>query len=434
LQNTLGHLDGLDAQPPILVANEGHRFLVAEQLRQVGAPHSGILLEPLGRNTAPAVAAAALHALTLGEDPILLVMPSDHLIGDAEAFYQAVGHAVALASQGLLVTFGVVPTSPETGYGYIRRGSALGADGYRVERFVEKPELDLARQYVADGSYYWNSGMFVFRASVYLKELGQFNAAMLTACEEALRNASADMDFVRLAKEAFSACPSDSIDYAVMEKTAVAAVVPLAAGWSDIGSFSSIWESSSQDDSGNAVRGDVLLEGSNNCHVDATSRLVAVLGLERVVVVETPDAVLVASMDSVQSVKNVVAALRRQSREEADVHRRVYRPWGFYESVCSGTRYQIKRICVNPGASLSLQMHYHRAEHWVVVNGTAEVTCEDKIILVTENQSTFIPLGHKHRLHNPGKTALEMIEVQSGGYLGEDDIVRFEDIYGRSGK
>lgn len=431
LQNTILRVHGLQSAEPILVSNENHRFVVAEQLRAVDVKHDGIILEPVGRNTAPAIAVAALHARRHGHDPILLVLPADHTIKNVAAFQEAIQKAVALANQGALVTFGIVPTQAEIGYGYIRRGQAL-EQGYKVAAFVEKPALAVAQQYVASGDYYWNSGMFVFKASRFLEELAALEPEMFKACEDALSQSTQDLDFVRLNKEAFLACPDNSVDYAVMEKTQHAAVVPLDAAWNDIGSFAALWEDSTHDAAGNSVQGDVILEGSRNCYVNAQQRLVAVVGADDLVVVETADAVLVAPRHAVQDVKKIVNTLKKQKRSESNSHRRVYRPWGYYESIDQGQRYQVKRIGVNPAASLSLQMHYHRAEHWIVVNGTAEVTCEDKVYLVTENQSTYIPLGHKHRLRNVGKTMLEMIEVQSGSYLGEDDIVRFEDVYGRA--
>ena len=431
LQNTILRVHGLQSAEPILVSNENHRFVVAEQLRAVDVKHDGIILEPVGRNTAPAIAVAALHARRHGHDSILLVLPADHTIKNITAFQEAIQKAVALANQGSLVTFGIVPTQAEIGYGYIRRGQAL-EQGYKVAAFVEKPALDVAEQYVASGDYYWNSGMFVFKASRFLEELAALEPEMFKACEEALSQSAQDLDFVRLNKEIFSACPDNSVDYAVMEKTQHAAVVPLDAAWNDIGSFAALWEDSAHDAEGNSVQGDVILESSRNCYVNAQQRLVAVVGADDLVVVETADAVLVAPRHAVQDVKKIVNTLKKQKRSESNSHRRVYRPWGYYESIDQGQRYQVKRIGVNPAASLSLQMHYHRAEHWIVVNGTAEVTCDDKVYLVSENQSTYIPLGHKHRLRNVGKTMLEMIEVQSGSYLGEDDIVRFEDKYGRS--
>lgn len=432
LQNTVQRLKPLTAAPALFICNENHRFLVAEQLRQISEEAHRILLEPAGRNTAPAVALAALQVQQQNGDGILLVLPSDHVIAKGDAFVTAVQQAVTQAQSGKLVTFGIVPTQPETGYGYIRRGAAINGDVSAVAQFVEKPALETAKAYVASGEYLWNSGMFVFRASDYLKELEQHRPDILAACRAAMAVQNKDHDFIRIDAAAFKACPEDSIDYAVMEKTANAAVVSLDAGWSDIGSFAALWEESEKDAQGNATKGDVMLEGASNCYVNAEGRLVAVIGAEDLVVVETADAVLVARRDAVQDVKKIVASLKKQGREETNTHRRVYRPWGYYEGIDNGERYQVKRIGVNPGASLSLQMHYHRAEHWIVVNGTAEVTCEDKTFLVTENQSTYIPLGHKHRLKNPGKIPLEMIEVQSGTYLGEDDIVRFEDTYGRA--
>ena len=432
LQNTILRLDGLGISAPFLVCNEKHRFLIAEQLREVDFSHSHVLLEPVGRNTAPAVAVAALQAMGGGVDPILLVLPADHVIHDVSAFHLAVSKAVALAVTGMLVTFGIVPTAPETGYGYILRGEALGEGGYRVGRFVEKPSHEQAELYLANGDYFWNSGMFVFRASRYISELERYAPEMLAACREAVSEARHDLSFLRLDPDAFRRSPDDSIDYAIMEKTLHAAVVPLSAGWSDIGSFDALSECSPQDHAGNTALGDVILEGSSNCYVNASGRLVALIGVENLVVVETPDAILVVARDAVQDVKKIVGTLKAQGRDELLTHRRVYRPWGYYEGIDKGRRYQVKRIGVNPAASLSLQMHYHRAEHWIVVSGTAEVTYDDKTFLLSENESTYIALGQKHRLRNPGKTMLEMIEVQSGSYLGEDDIVRFKDTYGRS--
>lgn len=432
LQNTLLRLSGLDCSNPILVSNESHRFLVAEQLRQINYEKAEILLEPVGRNSAPAVAVAALRAVASGADPVLLVLPSDHVIENEFAFHQAVTRAVGFALQGDLVTFGVMPTAPETGYGYIRRGAEIGVGAFKVSNFFEKPLRPQAEQYLASGDYYWNSGMFVFKASSYLREMALYEPEILEACQQAVKEAITDIDFVRLGESAFSECKSKSIDYAVMERTARAVIVPLDSGWSDIGSFSSLWEKKEHDEDGNVICGDVIVEESRNSYINASERLVAVLGLDSVVVVETADAVLVGNRHSMQDVKKIVDVLKGKGREESHTHRRVYRPWGYYESMDRGDRFQVKRIGVNPGASLSLQMHYHRAEHWVVVSGTAEVTCEGRVYLVAENESTFIPLGHKHRLHNPGNFLLEIIEIQSGHYLGEDDIVRFDDIYGRA--
>lgn len=437
LQATIERLAGLpDLAAPIVVANEEHRFMVAEQLRQLGASASAIVLEPVGRNTAPAIAVAALQAMAGGEDPLLLVLPSDHVIADPAGFRAAVQEARrGAAEEGSLVTFGVVPTGPETGYGYIKAFAPEGAPaegGVRaVERFVEKPDLATAQGYVASGDYFWNSGMFLFRASRYLAELEAQAPAILAGARAALAGAKRDVDFLRLDREAFEACPSDSIDYAVMEKTRAAAVLPINVGWNDVGSWSALWEIADQDPDGNAHHGDVLALGCRNTLAWGGRRLVSLLGLEDVIVVDTDDALLVAARERVQEVKDIVARLKAEGRPQASIHRKVYRPWGSYDGIDSGERFQVKRIVVKPGAALSLQMHHHRAEHWIVVKGTARITCEDKVFMLSENQSTYIPLGSKHRLENPGKVPVELIEVQSGSYLGEDDIVRFEDAYGR---
>ncbi|MDN3554764.1 mannose-1-phosphate guanylyltransferase/mannose-6-phosphate isomerase [Halomonas maura] len=431
LQETLGRLAGLEHRAPLLICNEEHRFLVAEQLRQQGVANARILLEPVGRNTAPAIALAALQAVASEPDALLLVLAADHLITDVAAFHASVAWARALAEQGQLVTFGVVPTHAETGYGYIQRGEARGGMGFRVERFVEKPDATTAADYLATGDYYWNSGMFLFRASRYLEELERFQPSMVSACRASLEGAAADLDFIRLDAEAFQACPADSIDYAVMERTEHACVVSLEAGWSDIGSWSAIWEVSERDAQGNACQGDVLLHDSHDLLVHADHRLVATVGVEHLVVVETKDAVLVASKDRVQQVKQIVERLEAEGRSEHASHREVYRPWGVYDSIDQGKRYQVKHITVKPGAKLSVQMHHHRAEHWVVVSGTARVTNGQESYLVSENESTYIPIGQVHALENPGRIPLELIEVQSGSYLGEDDIVRFRDQYGR---
>jgi len=429
LQATWLRVADVAAHPPIVVANESHRFVAAEQLQQAGTAPSAILLEPIGRNTAPAIAAAALEARRNGDDPLLLVLPSDHLINNITRFHQAIAQAAAIAEQGKLVTFGIQPTAPETGYGYIK---AVAGDGPRaIERFVEKPDLATAETYVASGEYYWNSGMFLFRASRYLEELERLQPQILAACRTAWEKARRDTDFIRLDADAFKASPSDSIDYAVMEKTGDAAVVPLDAGWSDVGSWTALRDVSEQDADGNAHRGDVIAIDCRNTFAYG-DRLIAMVGLEDVIVVETNDAVLVGKSDRMQEVKDVVAQLKADGRSEATWHRKVYRPWGAYDSIDHGERFQVKRITVKPGGTLSLQMHHHRAEHWIVVSGTAEVTRGDEVLLLTENQSTYIPLGVTHRLRNPGKLPLELIEVQSGSYLGEDDIVRFEDTYGRA--
>lgn len=429
LQATWRRVAPLASGAPIVVAGEAHRFMVAEQLREAGCDAATILLEPLARNTAPAIAAAALEAVRDGADPLLLVLPSDHVIADAEAFRAAVRAASQAAESGALVTFGIVPTGPETGYGYIK---ASAGEGVRtVERFVEKPDAATAAAYVASGDYAWNSGMFLFRASAYLAELERHQPAMLAACREALARARRDVDFVRLDATAFAASPSDSIDYAVMEKTAHAAVLAIDAGWNDVGSWAALWQVAEQDGQGNAHHGDVVAEDCRDTLAWGDGRLLALLGLRDVVVVDTADAVLVAHKDRVQDVKGIVAELKHRARPETGLHRKVYRPWGHYDSVDVGERFQVKRITVKPGAALSLQMHHHRAEHWIVVSGTAKVTRGEEVILLGENQSTYIPLGVKHRLENPGVVPLELVEVQSGSYLGEDDIVRFEDVYGR---
>ena len=429
LQATWRRVAPIAGRAPLVVANEEHRFVAAEQLQQVGAKPQAILLEPVGRNTAPAIAVAALEATRGGDDAILLVLPSDHVIDDEAAFQRAVQLALPAAAAGRLVTFGIVPTGPVTGYGYIK--AASGTEVRAVERFVEKPDLATAQAYVASGEYFWNSGMFLFKASRYLDELQKFNPPILDASRSAWKQARRDMDFVRLDKEAFAAVPSDSIDYAVMEKTADAALVPMDAGWNDVGSWTALREISTQDADGNAHHGDVIAVDCRNTYAYG-ERLIALVGLDDVIVVETPDAVLVGNGQRMQEVKEVVARIKREKRSEATWHRKVYRPWGAYDSIDNGERFQVKRITVKPGATLSLQMHHHRAEHWIVVSGTAEVTRGDEVILLTENQSTYIPLGVTHRLKNPGKLPLELIEVQSGSYLGEDDIVRFEDTYGRA--
>ncbi len=429
LQATWKRVAPIAARGPLVIANEEHRFVAAEQLQQVGAETAAIILEPVGRNTAPAIAVAALEATRDGADALLLVLPSDHVITNDEAFRKAVQAAAAAAEGGKLVTFGIVPTGPETGYGYIKAAEGQGLRA--VERFVEKPDLATATGYVSSGQYYWNSGMFLFKASRYLQELERFQPVMLAGSRQAWQQACRDADFTRLDKDAFTAVPSDSIDYAVMEKTTDAVVVPLDAGWNDVGSWTALRDVSQQDGEGNAHQGDVIAIDCRNTYAYA-QRLVALVGLDDVIVVETDDAVLVGKADRMQEIKTVVAQLKAQGRGEATWHRKVYRPWGAYDSIDSGERFQVKRITVKPGGTLSLQMHHHRAEHWIVVSGTAEVTRGNEVILLSENQSTYIPLGVTHRLRNPGKLPLELIEVQSGSYLGEDDIVRFEDTYGRS--
>ncbi|MDS4039849.1 MAG: mannose-1-phosphate guanylyltransferase/mannose-6-phosphate isomerase [Candidatus Competibacter sp.] len=433
LQNTALRIAGLsDVAAPLMVCNEEHRFMVAEQLRAVGIQPAAVMLEPAGRNTAPAVAVAALHAQREGADPTLLVLPADHVITDVEGFRTAVLEVAPHAGAGRLITFGIVPATPETGYGYIKAGAPLDESGVCVvERFVEKPDLATAQGYLNSGHYYWNSGMFMFRASAFLAELERFAPAMLAACQQALAAGRAERDFLWLDRAAFSACPKDSIDYAVMEKTERAVVMPLTVGWNDVGSWAALWDVGTRDDAGNIQRGDVISVGTRDSYIDAGSRLVAAVGVEHLVVVETADAVLVASKERVQEVKAVVSRLQANRRPEGRNHRKVYRPWGCYDSINLDARFQVKRIMVKPGACISSQMHHHRAEHWVVVSGTARVHRGDEVFLLTENQSTYIPVGVQHRLTNPGKIPLEIIEVQSGSYLGEDDIVRFEDVYGR---
>ncbi|MFL0798306.1 MAG: mannose-1-phosphate guanylyltransferase/mannose-6-phosphate isomerase [Cellvibrionaceae bacterium] len=431
LQDTIQRLSGLPVSNPLLICGDDHRFIVAEQLRAIKQDPEAILLEPAGRNTAPAIASAALHAMTKTDsDPLLLVLAADHVIQNIPAFHEAVNLAAEQAETGKLVTFGIVPTGPETGYGYIRAAGDERVSS--VAEFVEKPDLETAQKYLEQGGYSWNSGMFLFKASRYLEELKKFNPEIISACEKAVANSAADLDFVRLEQEAFLACPDDSIDYAVMEKTSDAMVVSMDAQWSDVGSWSALWDVLEKDTDNNVHKGDVISVGSQNNFVLGNGRLVATVGLEDTVVVETPDAVLVAAKDKVQDIKKVVAELKAQERSEASLHRQVYRPWGHYDSIDAGERYQVKRITVKPHEKLSVQMHHHRAEHWIVVSGTAKVTIGEKTFLVSENESTFIPIGEVHALENPGRIELEMIEVQSGSYLGEDDIVRFEDRYGRA--
>jgi mannose-1-phosphate guanylyltransferase/mannose-6-phosphate isomerase len=421
--------EGLAVAAPLVVCNEEHRFLVLDQLRESRSDPAAVLLEPVGRNTAPAVTLAALQAVEARADPVLVVTPADQTVTEATAFNAALARAVRAANEGAIVILGVTPDRPETGYGYIR------ADGPRVAQFVEKPDLATAEQYLARGGYFWNAGMFVLKASAWLEALQRFRPDMLAACRAAWAARKTDALFVRPGAAEFAAVPGDSVDYAVMEKCPGVLDIrmePLAAGWNDLGAWEAVWQVAEKDAQGNAAVGDAIVSDSHNTLVHATSRLVSVVGLDDVVVVETPDAVLVASREKSQDVKNIVAQLGREQRGEQVLHRKVHRPWGWYDGIDQGPRHQVKRIMVKPGASLSLQMHHHRAEHWIVVTGTAEVTVGDKVLLLAENQSTYIPLGATHRLRNPGKVPLEIIEVQSGSYLGEDDIVRFEDTYGRS--
>ncbi|MFQ5488808.1 MAG: mannose-1-phosphate guanylyltransferase/mannose-6-phosphate isomerase [Gammaproteobacteria bacterium] len=457
LQATVRRLAGLEDRasspaievaPPLVVCNEEHRFLVAEQLRQTGQDQEKILLEPVGRNTAPAATLAALRVAAQRPEAIMLIMPADHLIQDAEAFHEAVVNAAQLAGKGAIVTFGIVPTRPETGYGYIKKGTALSAPHpspltpHALEQFVEKPDLATAEDYLQSGAYLWNSGIFMMQAQTWLDNIGRFQPAILTACKAAYAGGTEDGDFYRVEAASFEASPSDSIDYAVMERlttqssvlspqSSPAAVIPLDAGWSDVGAWSSLWEVIPQDEAGNILKGDVIAHQTRNSLLMSEHRLMAGIGLEDIIAIETADAVLVAHKDHAQEVKEVVRQLKQGGRSEHLTHRRVQRPWGDYEGVDMGERFQVKRITVKPGASLSLQMHHHRAEHWVVVRGTARVTKGEEVFLLSENESTYIPIGVTHRLENPGTLPLEIIEVQSGSYLGEDDIVRYDDDYGR---
>lgn len=431
LQETLKRLDGLNCLPPVIVSNNEHRFIVAEQLRQFGVDDFQIILEPVGRNTAPAVALAALKALELHGDHHMLVLAADHAIQDIEAFHAAVLAAEQESVDNKLVTFGIVPTKPETGYGYIKKGEQVKNSVFKVNSFVEKPDLETAKNYLEQKCYLWNSGMFMFKASVYLDELKKFRPDILAACKESLSSASTDLDFIRLNSDVFAECPDESIDYAVMEKTQDCVVIPLDADWSDIGSWTSLWEISEKDEHENVSHGDVINYNSRNNYIYSEGSLISTVGVNNLIIVQTKDALLVAQQDNVQDIKKIVEILKKQKRSEHISHREVYRPWGRYDSVERGDRYQVKRITVKPGECLSTQMHHHRAEHWVVVAGTAKVTCGERTFFVTENESTFIPIGTVHTLENPGKIPLEVIEIQSGVYLGDDDIVRLSDKYGR---
>jgi mannose-1-phosphate guanylyltransferase/mannose-6-phosphate isomerase len=433
LQDTALRLAGITgSRPPLVVCNEAHRFTVAEQLRALDLVPSGILLEPIGRNTAPAVALAALKALELEVDATMVVAPADHVIRDVRVFQHAALVAAELAESGKLVTFGIVAHAPETGYGYIQRGPGEGP-AYPVAQFIEKPPLATAEKFVAAGGYYWNSGMFVFKAARFLAELALYAPDILEASTAAYRAARSDLDFVRIDKAAFEACRSESIDYAVMEKTQDAVVLPLDAGWSDVGSWSSLFDALPADEQGNVLHGDVLVHDTHDCYVHSSSRLVTAVGMDEHIIVETKDAIMVAPKHRVQDVKELVNMLKKAKRSESAWHREVYRPWGSYDSIDDGDRFQVKHMALKPGGSISLQMHLHRAEHWIVVEGTAKVTCGDQEFLLSENQSTYVPVGAKHRIENPGKVTLHIVEVRSGTYLGEDDIVRYEDNYGREG-
>ncbi len=433
LQQTASRVQNMPhGAPPIVVCNDEHRFIIAEQLRQSGITPSAIVLEPVARNTAPAAAVAALLLVERDPEALILLMPSDHLIAGVDVFLKAIGTAARVAASGRLVTFGIAPQTPETGYGYIKRGAALGEDAFAIERFVEKPDLPTAQRYLASGDYYWNGGIFLFRAANLLSEMEALEPGIVAPCRAALAKARHDLDFTRLNKEAFAACPSRSIDYAVMEKTKRAAVVPVDMGWNDVGSWDALWSVSPRDGQGNAASGATLLEASVNCYVRSEDGiLIATLGVEDLIVIATSDAVLVAKRERAQDVKLLVDRLKQQGSTTTSTHRRVVRPWGAYESIDAGERHQVKHITVKPGQRLSLQQHSKRAEHWIVVRGTAQVTRGEEVFTLHENQSTYIPLGTKHRLENPTDQPLHLIEVQSGSYLGEDDIVRFDDKYGR---
>lgn len=437
LQDTLARLIGLDAaDPPIVICNDEHRFMVAEQLRERDIVPSAIILEPVGRNTAPAVAAAALFVLKRLEDACLLVLPADHYIQNGKAFRKAVRAAAACAEAGRLVTFGIVPVAPETGYGYIKMGEPIDGDlkipdARTIDAFVEKPDRKTAEAYLSSGDHLWNSGMFLFRASAVVDEMRRFVPEIVSACETAVEQGASDLDFFRLEAEAFGSSPSDSIDYAVMEKTGIGAMVPLDAGWNDLGSWEALWQVGRKDVGDNVVSGDVLLHDVSRSFVHAENRLVAAVGVSDHIIVETGDAVYVSPRDRVQDVKHLVSRLKTDSRVEAVAHNKVYRPWGVYETVFASRRFQVKRIFVKPKARIASQMHHHRAEHWIVVNGTALVTKEKEQFILREDESTYIPSGVQHRLENPGKIPLEIIEVRTGSYLGEDDIFRFDDDYGR---
>lgn len=432
LQQTAQRVAGSSA--PLVICGEEHRFIVAEQLRAAGQLHGGIILEPEGKNTAPAIALAAIEAIRQEPDAVLLVLAADHSIKQPDLFIKAAQKAEPLARQGKLVTFGIIPNQPHTGYGYIRGGQESEElnGAFAVAEFVEKPDQETAERYLNSGEYYWNSGIFMFKAQRYLEELEEYRPDILEKCQQAMQSTCKDSDFIRPDPEIFKQCPDDSIDYAVMEKTREAVVLPIDCGWSDVGSWSALWEISEKDESGNSCTGDTLSVDSRNCFIHSDSKVIATVGVENLIIVESDDAIMVADQSSVQQVKDVVQKLKQDQRSETEFHRKVYRPWGYYDSIDQGSRFQVKRIVVKPGAQLSLQMHHHRAEHWIVVKGTAEVTKGDSTFLVTENESTYIPLGVKHRLRNPGAIPLEIIEVQSGSYLGEDDIQRFEDTYGRS--
>jgi len=432
IQETVSRLKLDDLLPPLILCNEEHRFIAAEQLREIDVEPSAIILEPEAKNTAPAIALAAIHSLDIEDDPILLVLAADHVIDDIEIFNETIQSAILLAEEGKLVTFGIVPSKPETGYGYIKQGKTIpDSSAFHISQFYEKPDAVLAQQYLDSGDYLWNSGMFMFRASRVIEEFNLYHVELLGCVKRALKNSKKDLDFIRINADDFRQCPRISFDYAIMEKTEQGVIVPLKTDWSDIGSWNSLWEASKKDDSNNYLRGDTITLDTQNCYINSQSKLIATIGLSDLVIVDTKDAILISDKKRSQDVKLVVERLKEQQRTEHQVHREVYRPWGKYDCIDHESRYQVKRITVNPGAKLSKQMHHHRAEHWIVVSGTAKVTNGGSEIMLTENQSTYIPIGVIHALENPGMIPLELIEVQSGSYLGEDDIVRFEDRYGR---
>ena len=427
LQDTVARLSLIKHQAPMFICNEEHRFIVAEQLRQENFKHSGIILEPVGKNTAPAIALAAIRAVQGGEDPLLLVLAADHVIQNIHAFSQTIENAITHAEQGALITFGIIPTTPETGYGYIKKGDSINSELYEVDAFVEKPDLATAECYLASGDYLWNSGMFLFKASRFLDELNKYCPEILKTCQMAMSTATNDLDFIRISYDIFSQCPDNSIDYAVMENAKNVLVIPMNVGWSDVGSFSSLWEVSPKDAKSNVIVGDVLTENTSNSYIYAQSKLVSTVGIDNLVIVETKDAVLVANKDNVQQVKNIVNQLKNAGRIESEQHREVFRPWGSHDDIAQGQRFHVKHLRVKPGEKTALQLHYHRAEHWIVVQGTARVTNGDKTLLLGENESTYIPIGSPHRIENPGKIDLHLIEVRSGNYLQEDDIIRLEE-------
>lgn len=436
LQETINRLIGLDTKEPLVICNEQHRFLVAEQLRQNNQLSKNIILEPSGRNTAPAIALAAINAtMSMDDDPLLLVLAADHIIQNKKSFHDAIKNAIPHAERGKLVTFGIIAKSPETGYGYIQRGEEVNEDSsiaYKVKRFVEKPDLDTAKLYLSSNDYYWNSGMFLFRAKRYLEELSTHRPDILAACQQAMAGQSSDssQNFIRVDKDSFMKCPDESIDYAVMEKTSSAIVVPLDAGWSDVGSWSALWDVNDKDEQDNALKGDVFVHDTKDCYINTEEQFVAAVGVENLVIVSTKDAILVIDKSKVQNVKEIVKYLKEHGRRESRLHRESYSPWGRSDQIVRSSRYNINKVTVKPGGKFSLQLHYHRAEHWVVLSGTAQVTLNEKVFILTEKQSTFIPIGSQHMLENPGKIPLELLEIQSGSYLGEDDIIRIKDHYG----